>query len=162
MSFSRLLRKFSQPNLAHSSPTGAESSAPASANDLNERSRSRHASESTPSIPRPWRRKRPSTVDSGQSQLASTTPIIPKSESPTPDDRMAGIPQLTPLSTTPGVLVNVAMLPPPDIIPAIGPMPDTLTEAWDAVKDDPKITNASLKLGAVGAFYPYSPSSVLQ
>jgi hypothetical protein len=35
--------------------------------------------------------------------------------------------------------------------PAIGPVPDTLTEAWDAVKDNPKIPNMSRELDAVGA-----------
>jgi len=59
----------------------------------------------------------------------------------------------TPLSTTPGVfLTNLAMVPSPDMVPAIGPVPDTLSDAWDAVKDNPKISNVSRELDVVGAF----------
>lgn len=156
MSFSRLLRKFSQPSFAHSDPTGAGSSPRASADDSDDPPRRRHASESTPPIPRPWRRKRPSTatVDrSSQSQLASSPVSIPKVDSPTSDGGMAEMPLPMPPPTNTGVfLTNLTMVPSPDMIPAIGPVPDTLADAWDAVKENPRNPNMSRELDAVGAF----------
>jgi hypothetical protein len=129
MSFSHLLRKSGQSSFAHSDPTDAETNPhwQASADDPDDPPQHRHASESTSAIHLPWRKKRPSAVD-GQSQLASPTPLIPKAQSPPSDGGMA---EMTP--------------------PAIGPVPDTLTEAWDAVKDNPKIPNMSRELDAVGA-----------
>ena len=155
MSFSRLLRKLSQPSFAHSDPTGAGSSPRASADsyDTDDPPRRRHASESTPAIPRPWRRKRPSTLDrSGQSPLASTPALIPRVESPTSDGGMPDLPLSKALPTTPGVfLTNLAMVPSPDMVPAL-PVPDTLSDAWAAVKVNPQISNVSRELDAVGAF----------
>jgi hypothetical protein len=157
MSFSRLLGKFSQPSFADSDPTGAGSSPhwQASADDPDDPPQRRDASESTPTTTRPWRKKRSSAVDhSTQSQLASTTPLIPKVESPTSD---GGMTPTTPLPTTPGVfLTNLAVVPSPDMI-AIGAVPDTLSDAWEAVKDNPKIPNVSRELDAVGALSATRP-----
>ena len=63
------------------------------------------------------------------------------------------MPLPVPFPTTPGAfLTNLAMIPPPDMIPAIDPVPDVLTEAWDAVKANPKLPNVSRELDAVGGF----------
>jgi hypothetical protein len=36
------------------------------------------------------------------------------------------------------------------MLPAIGPVPDKLADAWDAVKDVPKIANTTRALDTVG------------
>jgi hypothetical protein len=156
MSFSRLLRKLSQPSLAHSAPTSAGSSPRASADDPHESptGKRRQASEPMPAIPRPWRRKRPSTADrSSLSQSTSSLPPLPKAESPTSDGGMRDTPAPMPLptSTPGGFLTNLATLPPPELIPAVGPVQDKLTEAWSLVKDDPKIADKTPGLNAAGA-----------
>jgi hypothetical protein len=63
-----------------------------------------------------------------------------------------------PVLTIPSVLLtNVTVVPQPEMVPAIDPVPDKLADAWDAVKDDPKITNMSRALDTVGA----SPAPLL-
>ena len=47
-------------------------------------------------------------------------------------------------------LTNVAVVPPPETVPAIDPVQDKLSEAWDAVKDDRKIANRSRAVDANG------------
>jgi hypothetical protein len=42
------------------------------------------------------------------------------------------------------------------MVPAIGPAPDKLADAWDAVKDDPNIANTSRALDTFGL--PSAPS----
>jgi hypothetical protein len=154
MSFSRLLRKFSQPSLANPAPAGSGNSPRNSSDDPHERPQRRQASESTPPIPRPWRRKRPSTMGhSSQSPTTSTPLLIPKAQSPTPDVEVPEMPLPMPLVTSPGVvLTNFAMVPPLEMIPAVVPAPDKLTEAWDAVKDDPNIAKTSRRIDSVGSF----------
>ena len=51
MSFSRLLKKYSQPSFSHSAPTAARGDH--SSDDSNKPSQRRQASEPTPTIPRP-------------------------------------------------------------------------------------------------------------
>jgi hypothetical protein len=48
------------------------------------------------------------------------------------------------------LLTNVAVVPSPETVPAIDPVPDKLTDAWDAIKADPTLTNTSRELDAVG------------
>jgi hypothetical protein len=157
MSFSRLLRKLSQPSLAHPAPTSAGSSPRASADDPHEShtGKRRQASEPMPAIPRPWRRKRPATADRSSLSQSTSTPTLPppKAESPTSDGGMRDTPAPMPLPTsTPGVfLTNLAMLPPPEMIPAVDPVQDKLTEAWTLVKDDPKIADKTPGLNTAGA-----------
>jgi len=153
MSFSRLLRKFSQPSLSHPAPAGSGNSPRISSDDPHERSRRQEASEPMPAIPRPWRRKRPSTMGrSIQSQTTSTPLLIPKVESPTPDVEVPEMPLPMPLPTSPGVLLtNLTVEPPPEMIPAVVPAPDKLAEAWDAVKADPTIAKPSRELDSVGS-----------
>jgi hypothetical protein len=38
----------------------------------------------------------------------------------------------------------------PEMSPATGPVPDKLADAWDAVKDGPKIANTTRALDTVG------------
>jgi hypothetical protein len=52
---------------------------------------------------------------------------------------------------------NDAVVPSPEMVPAIGPVPDKLADAWDAVKNDPKVTNMSRALDTVGV----SPAPLL-
>jgi hypothetical protein len=56
-----------------------------------------------------------------------------------------------PVPAIPSVLLtNVAVVPSPEIVPAIDPEPDKLTDAWNAVKADPKLANTSRELDSVG------------
>jgi len=43
------------------------------------------------------------------------------------------------------------MEPPPEATPAIGPVPDSLAEAWDAAKNGRNVSNIGRALDAVGA-----------
>lgn len=68
---------------------------------------------------------------------------MPKAEGPTSEDGMREMPPPMPLPTTPGVLLtNLAMVPPPEMIPVISSVPDKLAEAWEAVKDDPRVAES--------------------
>ena len=49
-----------------------------------------------------------------------------------------------------GLLTDVAVLPSPKMVPAIGPVQEELADAWEAVKDDPRIANTSRELDTVG------------
>lgn len=61
-------------------------------------------------------------------------------------------PVTMPLPFTPGFFpTNLAMVPPPEAIPPIGPTSDKLVKAWDAVKDGPKFPSMSRELSVVGA-----------
>jgi hypothetical protein len=57
----------------------------------------------------------------------------------------------TPVPAIPSVLLtDVAVAPSPEMVPSSGPVPDKLADAWDAVKDYPKIANTSRALDTVG------------
>jgi hypothetical protein len=150
MSFSRLLRKLSQPSLVPIASTDAGSSP--SADEPNGRSQRRQSSEPTRTVPRPWRRKRPSTA--GQSSISrqtSTPPLAPKAEGPTPQGGVPEMPPPVPILPDPSVfLTNLAMVPPPEMILVSSPVQDKLAEAWDEVKGDPVVANISRELDAVG------------
>ena len=51
-------------------------------------------------------------------------------------------------------LDDVAVIPSPELIPAIDPVPEKLVDAWDTVKDDPKSANTSRELDTVGVCSP--------
>ena len=88
---------------------------------------------------------------SSQSQTTSSPLLIPKAQSPIPDVEVPEMP--LPMPLPPGVvLTNLAMVPPPEMIPAVVPAPDKLAEAWDAVKDDPTIAKTSRELDSAGLF----------
>ncbi|KAI9459301.1 hypothetical protein F5148DRAFT_1319736 [Russula earlei] len=151
MSFSRLLRKFSQPNLARSASPDTKSTPPA---DKSDKSPSRRqASEPIPTIPRPWRRKRPSTTDRSPPSRPTSIPSLPaKAQDPTtPDGGVREKPLPIPVSTSPGVfLTTFTVEPPPELIPDISSVPDKLREAWTTVRDDPTVTNATRGLNTIG------------
>ena len=150
MSFSRLLKKYSQPSFTHSAPTSAGGDH--SSDDSNRPSQRRQASEPTPTMPRPWRKKKTSTTDRAQassSRSSSTLPSKANAESPTSEGKTCEMPVPMPLSPTPGFFpTNLAMEP---VTSAISPVPDELAEAWDAVKDDRNVSNTSRALDAAGA-----------
>jgi hypothetical protein len=55
-------------------------------------------------------------------------------------------------ATGPDVLLtNLPMVPRAETMSVSNPMPDSLSEAWNAVKDGPKVSNVSRRLNATGA-----------
>ena len=157
MSFSRLLRKHSTPNLAPPAPTDAGSNP--SADGPNGQPQRRQASEPTRTIPRPWRRKRPSTTShsslSEQTTTSPMTPISPRVEDLIPQGGVREMPIPMPLPPDPNVfMTNLAMVPPPETIEASSPVQDKLVEAWEAVKDDPEVAKTSRELDTAGVCSP--------
>jgi hypothetical protein len=58
----------------------------------------------------------------------------------------------TPVPAIPSVIpTNAAVIPSPEMVPAVGPVPDKLADAWDAVKDEPKIAKTSRSVGVSSA-----------
>jgi len=55
---------------------------------------------------------------------------------------------------------NSVTVPPPERIPATGAVPDKLAEAWDAIKDGPKIADRSRALHAKGVGVSAAPSLI--
>jgi hypothetical protein len=50
-----------------------------------------------------------------------------------------------PVPAIPSIVVtNAAGVPSPEMVPAIGAVPDKLADAWEAVKNEPKIANMTL------------------
>jgi hypothetical protein len=147
MPFSRLLKNFSHPTPARSGPTDAESN---TSDDSNVRQRGRQANESMATIRRPLKVKRlSSTDDSSPSQPTLTPPFTFKAKDPTTE---GGTDEMSPpVPAIPSVLfTNAAVVPLPEMVPNICPVPDKLADAWEAVKGDPKITNMSRDLDTVG------------
>jgi hypothetical protein len=156
MSFSRLLKNFSHPSFARSGPTDAESN---TSDDSNVRQRGRQANESMATIRRPWKAKRPSSTDhSSPSQPKPTPPSTPKAKSTTTE---SGVDEdSSPIPSIPNVLrTNVSVVPSPEMVLAVGgSVTDKLADAWDAVKDDPKIAKTSRALDTVGVPVSSVPS----
>jgi len=153
MSFSRLLKKYSQPSFPHSAPTGAGGDP--SSGDSDKPSQRRQASEPTPTIPRPWRKKT-STTDRAQANLSLSSSILPSTanaESPTSEGKTCEMPVSMSLPPTVGFLpTNLSMEPPPEATPAISPIPDNLAEAWDvASRNVSNVIRAIDAIDAVGA-----------
>ena len=147
MPFTRLLKKFSQPTLARSRTADAESSA---ADDSSIPQRGRQASESMVSIRRPWKAKRPSSTDhSSPSQSTLTPPLTSTAKGITIVD---GVDEMSPpVPAIPNVLLaSDTTVPSPGVVSAVGPVPDKLADAWDAVKDDPNIASTGRALDTVG------------
>jgi len=139
MPFSRLSRTSSQPTLADSDLADAGGSTSDGSN-LPRRSSGSKASVWIESHRphRPWKAKGPSTDHSSPSQ---STPIPPSTER-----RVDTFPKPDP--AIPSVHLNSVTVHSPERIPAIGAVPDKLAEAWDAVKDGPKIADRSRSLPA--------------
>ena len=157
MSFSRLLRKLSHPSLGPSAPTDAGSNS--SANDPNGQPQRRQASEPTHTIPRPWRRKQPSTAgDSSTSRQMPTSPLILRAGGPAPQ---GGVPNLVPVPSDPSIVMTNLVPGLPGMIPDISPVQDKLAEAWDTVKDDPGVTKTSRELDTFGMCSPLEFSAAI-
>ena len=139
MPFSRLLRTSSQPSLADSALADAGGS---TSDDSNLPRQGWQASGSKATIRhRPWKADGPSITD--HSSPSQSTAVPPSTESKvdthTPPD-----------TAITSVQLNSVAVPSPERIPAIGAVQDKLAEAWDAVKDGPKIAGTSCALRAVG------------
>ena len=153
MSFAQVLRKFSQPNLAHSADADAGPGTSDNSNNNNLTQR-RQASEPTPTKSRFWRVKRPPSRH--RSNLSQPTPT--QHENSTFTDGVVAMPSPTPLPTTPDVFAtNLYTVPSPEMIPPVSPVPDRLAEAWDAIKDGPSIPKAREGLDTVGASASLAP-----
>ena len=147
MPFVRLLKKLSQPTLARSRTADAESSA---ADDSSIPQRERQTSESMVSIRRPWKAKRPSSTDhSSPSQSTLTPPLTSTAKGTTIVD---GVDEMSPpVPAIPSVLLaSATTIPSPEMVSAVGPVPEKLADAWAAVKDDPNIANTGRALDIVG------------
>jgi hypothetical protein len=150
MSFTHFLRrKLGRPSHARSVTTDARTNP--SGDSVNAPQR-RQASEPVLTMSLPWRTKEPSTNDHSELSLPDPTPILEsKAENPTSENGVNATSSPMPLPVAPsGVLVNLAVLPSPDMMPAISPLSDKLTEAWEAVKDDKSGASMSRKLDIVG------------
>ena len=56
-----------------------------------------------------------------------------------------------PLPIAPDIFAtSLALMPQPETMPTISPVPDTLAETWDLVKDGPKDSGGSRTLTIVG------------
>ena len=142
MSFSRLLRKLSHPSLAPLADADAENSP--SADDPRDQPQRRQFGEPARTMPRPWRRKRPSTAGGSISRQTSTPLLVLKAENPTPQGGVRRMPFPKPLPPDPSVfLTNLAVVSPPET-------QGKLAEAWDAVKDEPEVVDMSRELDTVG------------
>ena len=163
MPFSRLLKNFSHPSPARSGPTDAESN---TSDDSNVRQRGRQANESKATIRRPWKAKRPSSTDhSSPSQPKPTPPLTPKAKGTTTES--GADEDSSPTPSIPNVpRTNVSVVPSPEMVPTVGSVTDKLADAWDLVKDDPKIAKTSRALDTVGVssvpsnllWFAYRPS----
>jgi hypothetical protein len=133
MSFSRLLGKHS-----HSSLVPPAAGSGPSADDPDGQPQRQQSSEVTRSIPRPWRRKRPPTAgDSSTSRQMPTSPLTSKAEGPAPQGGVCEMPIPMPVPSI--VMTNL-----------IPPVQGKLAEAWDAVKDDPRVAKTNRELDTVG------------
>jgi hypothetical protein len=144
MSFARLWRTISQPNLAGPAPV-----------DPRRLQRGRRASELMVTIRRrPWKAKRPSTTDQptepSPSQSTSLPASISRAENPPTESGIDALSPPGPAFPTAVRLTDVAIVRFPEPVPASGPVQDKLAEAWDAVKDDRQIASRSRAVDADG------------
>ena len=156
MSLSRLLRRFSQPNLSRSTSADVRRT-PSSDNSDEAPHQRRQPSGPMSIIPRSWKRSRKERATTSNqtdsSQATSTLPLSSKVENPTSDAGIHQMPSPSPLPAAgPNVpLTNLSMVPHTEIVPVRNLVSDTLAEAWNAVNDGPSDSNTSRRLNAVGA-----------
>lgn len=146
MPLSRLFRKSSHPNLARSGSADGRSNAEHS-----------YGSESPQRMTEPkrtshfWRKTASSVNRSTSPPPISTLPLTPSSESSAHGVDVLEQPLPMPLSAAPDIFVtNLALVPHSETMPITNPVPDTLAETWDLVKDGPKDSARSLTLNVVG------------
>ena len=152
MPFLSLLRKLSHPNLSQAASRDVTGNlVSGSSTELPQR---RRDAESTPSLPRPWRRRGTPTATraSSSATMEPIFPIMPKVESPASDDSIREMPTPMPLSAGPEIFfTNLAMVPPREMVPTINPMPDLLAATWDQVKGGAKGDSVDRAIDIVGA-----------
>lgn len=146
MPLSRLFRKFSQPSLARAG------SADDRRNSEHSDDTPRRVTEPIPTTSHSWRKKSASTVNrTTSSPPISPLPLTPTSKSPVLEAGVLEKPMPMPLPTAPDIFVtNLALIPQPEMMPTTSPVPDSLAEAWDVVKDGPKDSGRSRALNGVG------------
>ncbi|KAH8987639.1 hypothetical protein EDB92DRAFT_1948471 [Lactarius akahatsu] len=138
MPFSRLFRKFSQPSLAR---TGS----------ADKGRNSEHSDDSPqPTTRRSWKKTASTANRSTSSSLMPTFPLTHSSKSPAPEVCVPEQPTPMPLPTIPDIFyTNLALVPHPEAMKTTSPVPDSLTEAWDVVKDGPKDSDVTRSFNAV-------------
>ncbi|KAI9438365.1 hypothetical protein H4582DRAFT_258574 [Lactarius indigo] len=127
MPFSRLFRKFSQPSLA---PTGSA-----------DKGRNSGHSDDSPqhTTRRSWKKTASTANHSTSAFLMPTFPSTTSSKSPAPEVGVLEHTMPMPLPTAPDTLnPNLALVPHPEALKTTSPVPDSLAEAWDVVKDGPR------------------------
>ena len=147
MSFSRLLKKLSSPSLVP--PAATDTEGVDFTDGFNGQPQS---SERMRTIPHPWRRKRALTGHSSISRPSTMPSVTPKAGYPLAQGGTREMLFDKPLPPEPSVLLTkLPMVSSPNMIPACrSPIQDKLAEAWDAVKDDPRIATMSKELHTVG------------
>lgn len=159
MSFPRLLRKFSHPNLARSAANDTSGSGPP--DDSIRPTQRRQTSKSIPTMPL-WRKKKQSAEHFDPSMPTVTPPITSYAESPTSRNGGSVLALYKALPAIPNTSpANQTMVPSLEMLPAISPMSDMLAEAWDAVKDDSKVENTSRELDTLSVSRPSVARSLL-
>jgi len=155
MSLSHLLKKFNPPSPAHAASADAGTDlSPDIRNELPQPRR--YATEPTPVMSRRWRKKTSSTGDrlsSSPPTRTSTHPLKSTPENPTPEAGARGMPIPMPPPVGPNVfLPNLS--PEPLQETSLGPrlVPESLTEAWNVVKDGPSNFDLNRGLDILGAF----------
>jgi hypothetical protein len=149
MSFSRLLKKLSQPRLGHRTPAD-DSERSLSFDDSKKPPKpQRQTSEPVPIIPYPWRRKTVSTYDRAGSSSTLSIPLKAKTPILDVEIRERPLPMLPPAADpdiNPPMELRLEVMPPEDS--ASKPFSD----ASNLVKDEPKESNMVYKLELDGAF----------
>jgi hypothetical protein len=146
MPLSRLFRKSSQPSLALTGSADGRRNA-----EHSDDSESLQRMTEPKLTSRFWRKTASSVNRSTSPPPMSTLPLTPSSKSPAHGVGVLEQPLLMPHSTAPDIFVtNLALVPNSETVPTTSPVPDTLAETWDMVKDGPKDSARSLTLNAVG------------
>ncbi len=131
-----------QPTLVHSGSAPTDAAGGTTSDNSNITRQGRHTSKSIAAIirRRPWKTTRPSTTGhSNTSQPPPTSTSKSKARSPPTESGVDAI------SSPDSAIPNV-----PETVPATGAVPDRLVDAWNVVKDEPKIANTRHVLDTVG------------
>ncbi|KAI0249341.1 hypothetical protein BJV78DRAFT_1347821 [Lactifluus subvellereus] len=131
MPLPRLLRKFSQPNLARRSPSSDDS------NRAPTKQRRQLSVKPTPTDDRAGS----SSPATSKVELESLASGVEMRENPLPMSHPAAGPNV--------YLTNLSMAPDTEMMPVLNPVSDILSEAWDAVKGGSKDSNMNRRLNTV-------------
>ena len=158
MSLSHLLKKFNPPS-PHAASAAAETDLSPDIHNESPHTR-RYATEPTPVMTRRWRRKTSSPGDrlsSSPPTRTSTPPLKSMPENPTPGGGVREVSMSMPLPVGPDVfLPNLSPGPLPEMSLGSRLAPDSLTEAWNVVKDGPSNSNLNRGLDTLGAFWMHA------